>query len=416
MIAITALLAGIALAAGANDGACLSLLDATDIAARTSPEVAVAAAEADEARADLDAARATFRPQLSAFTRTGVGDTGLVDSQVENQVGVRVSQRLFDFSKSKYRNEALASSASAREADRADRQIDAAFSAGAAYLDILRQRRKIEIATSEAHYLRDLSGKLQSLATTGAVTGAEQADAETELADIEATISTVRRAERNAVLALSTALGAAPAEPCPFAAINADDIAPKNLGPEFVEAAIDANPRLEAAQSAVDKARAESRLKKRERLPDIDVVGIVSYSYDDILDDWGVRERVGVNLSAPIYAGGSIGASNRGAAARLSRAQSAHEAEKRILQEEINAAYQSWLIGAAEISARRRAAEAKAKQFEFAARSFDGGFMTLRDLIEIRTELTHYEMSLTDAEVERAQNALRLRLLSAPAK
>ncbi len=58
------------------------------------------------------------------------------------------------------------------------------------------------------------------------------------------------------------------------------------------------------------------------RLPVVGLVGIVSYVYDDGSEDWDTRDRVGVDVSVPLYTGSALGARNDRARARLSQEES----------------------------------------------------------------------------------------------
>ena len=93
-VAILATTLGVA---GASAQVCDPLIDSMRIASETAPEVSVAQARVQRAEADLAEARSLRRPQLSTFGRSGVGDTGLTTNQNDNQVGLRLSQRVFDF-------------------------------------------------------------------------------------------------------------------------------------------------------------------------------------------------------------------------------------------------------------------------------------------------------------------------------
>ena len=87
-------------------GLCLPIADAMQAAASASPDVAVAQAQIAGAKADLQLARSLSRPQVSSFARTQAGDGGLTGNAIDNQVGLRASQRLWDFGDARFAREA----------------------------------------------------------------------------------------------------------------------------------------------------------------------------------------------------------------------------------------------------------------------------------------------------------------------
>ncbi len=118
-------LAGLTGHAAAQPDSCLSFETALLLAAERAPEVAGAAARQDEAAADYREAESLRLPQVSTFGRTASGDSGLTGSQIENQVGVRLSQRLYDFGDSHYAMAAASRSIDQRAHELRTQQIDA---------------------------------------------------------------------------------------------------------------------------------------------------------------------------------------------------------------------------------------------------------------------------------------------------
>ena len=76
---------------------CIPIKAAMAMSAERSPNVFASSAIVDRARSDATIARSLARPQISVFGRTQTGDGGLTGNAVENQIGLRASQRIFDF-------------------------------------------------------------------------------------------------------------------------------------------------------------------------------------------------------------------------------------------------------------------------------------------------------------------------------
>ncbi|MEL6259221.1 MAG: TolC family protein, partial [Pseudomonadota bacterium] len=172
--------------AAQNPSVCLAFDDALTAAADNDPAVDIARADLANAQAGLEEARSLYRPQLSAFARTGVGDTGLVDSQFENQFGFRASQRVFDFGDAGLARRATREGVNARKSDVLGARDEAALSAGVAFLNWSRATEQLA-ATAErgAYFERQLEAVEEALAEGGA-TVVDRAEVASEKAAAEA--------------------------------------------------------------------------------------------------------------------------------------------------------------------------------------------------------------------------------------
>jgi len=120
--------------------------------ARRDPSVLLAQAERVAADADLAEARSLYRPQVSTFARTGVGDVGLVDSALQNQIGLRASQRVYDFGDARFAREAAQFSQTATRYAEEEAKTEAALQTGIAALNALEAQERIAISQERASY------------------------------------------------------------------------------------------------------------------------------------------------------------------------------------------------------------------------------------------------------------------------
>jgi len=165
---------------------CLSFTRALNLASVNSPTVAIAQADLDAAQADLTDAKSLRRPQVSAFTRSGFGDEGLVNTAIENQIGLRASQRIFDFGDSRLAREAAEEEIIAQENLILNAKARAMREAGIAYIDWLDASERLEATVERGTYFSEELSALQSVIESGGATISELAEISAESADAEA--------------------------------------------------------------------------------------------------------------------------------------------------------------------------------------------------------------------------------------
>ena len=125
---------------------CLHFDDALKLAAQTDPAVLTARAQKAEAEANLTEAKSLFKPQISAFGRSGLGDVGVVDSAIQNQLGLRLSQRLFDFGDAKYARRIANFNLEATTSDIRQAQMVAAQESGLIFLTLMQVNEQLELS------------------------------------------------------------------------------------------------------------------------------------------------------------------------------------------------------------------------------------------------------------------------------
>ena len=174
--------------AGPSESAleCLSIDQAMSLSAARDPNARIAEAERASADADLREARSLFRPQISAFTRAGFGDVGLVDSTLQNQVGLRASQRVFDFGDARFAKRAARFAQEASGYATAQARLDAAQGTGSAGLEALEMSERITVSQERALYFERQLASIDALLSEGGATRTERANAASRLAEANA--------------------------------------------------------------------------------------------------------------------------------------------------------------------------------------------------------------------------------------
>lgn len=379
------------------------------------PSVDVANAELDQARAALDGSLAVRRPQVTAFARTGLGDTGLTTSAIENQFGLRASQRIFDFGASKLQRAAERENVAARTSLREEARLSAGLDAGLNVLAYLQATDQLAItAEREAFFDRELE-VLNVLLLEGNATRADIAEAGAELASAQAAreelLSQRDKAAARVTLATSDAR-----PPCRIdldmaglaevIGIGADEAAAK------LQQGLAANPQLEGLRRTASSLEAQSELSKRSRLPAIDLVAIGSYTFNDIDETFAFRDRVGIEVSVPILTGSALDASARGAAALASKARSQVRSAQRQLEEDIYDLVRSRIALSAQLFRLNEVERRRLDRFDSAIAEHAARMLTLPDLIEIRLDLEEARLNVVSAQYQLEAQQLRLAVLT----
>ena len=396
--------------APAASAPCLTFADALAQAARVAPTVGIAAARLAESEAELMQARSLFRPQVSSFARTGFGDTGLTDSRIENQLGVRVTQRVFDFGDSRFAREAARAGIAASQSDIAAEQATAAETVGRDYLAWLEAGERLRATRERETYFEQQLTATEKLLVTGGATVSDRADIEAEALEAQsARIELEFLIERFAArLAINTRQRNLPCSHDDAAQAIARLTANNAIAEPGTRGADDPtnNPRIEALRRTVDRLAAQAEREAAARYPVVNVGGISSYAFDDLRGGGAIRNRVGIDLSLPLYSGNAQTARVQAARARTEQARGRVDEARRQLEEDLSIATRRVTALRAQSSRRARAMQARAEQLTAAQLQFERNLRTLPELIEVRLM---YETALL-ASIETSYETLRQQL------
>jgi outer membrane protein TolC len=374
-------------AAQPDDGAtCLTFEAAIALALARSPEIGLADADLARAEADLRAAKSTARPQLSTFLRTQAGDTNLTGAGLENSAGLRLSQRLFDFGIGGLEKRSARAALAARGFDRAAAGNEAALDTMLALIGMAEIAARIEVtAEREAYFTRERSGVAEALALGGA-TRSELAEIEALLADAAADRLELTFERDRLSAALTRQIGT-PLPLCPgmLAQLGAS---PDPGIVEAVNAALAANPRIDAASEQLAAEEAQAERARRNRLPVIELVGIASYARDNAPGgEFGLRERVGIDVTIPLVTGGRLQADQERSAADLQARSSELQRLRLDIAEQVEVSARRITSLRGQLAQREQVVARQDEQFVAAQSEFAEGLRTLPDLVEDRLEL-----------------------------
>jgi len=391
---------------------CMSLSDAMSLSAARDPEVLIAKASEQDADAELIEARSLYRPQISAFGRTGFGETGAVDNSVSNQVGIRASQRIIDFGDAKYARRAARANVEASTNDTAQAKAQAALETGLSWLELKESREQIELTQARRDYFSRQVDAVDRALAQGGATRTERASVASQLADAEGFVLELefRRDRAKTQITIDTGRSDNPCSGDDFLETKSLPLESKAFA---IDLALSKNPQIIALRKRSDALEAERKRQSRSRLPIIDLVATGSYSSFNRFDNFEFRDRVGVDVSVPLYSGNTLKAGNQRARARLSISQNQTLNIERQLQENIEISIRRIESLSNQREAREEVETQTRLQFEAAEIEQGAGTQTLRDLIEIRLEYEQAGLATIRTRFDLMRERLNLMSLTA---
>lgn len=391
--------------------ACLSFSDAMSLSAARDPEVLIAKANEREAGAAVADARSLYRPQISAFGRTGLGETGAVDNSVSNQVGIRASQRVIDFGDAKYARRAATANLAASAQDTRQASATAALETGLSWLEIREAREQIDLTQARREYFLQQVTAVDRALEQGGATRTERASVASQLADAEGFVLELEFREDRAKTQLKIDTGKT-SRPCS----GDGQLESKTLQLESVafakDLALSQNPQITALRKRADALEAQRKRQSRFRLPIIDLVATGSYASLNRFENFEFRDRIGVDVSVPLYSGNSLKAGNQRARARLSIAQNQTLNSERQLTEDVEISVRRIKSLTNQLNAREEVEKQTRLQFEAAEIEQGVGVRTLRDLIDIRLEYEQAGLQTIRTRYDLLRERLRLMSLT----
>lgn len=375
-----------------------------------SPNVYASGALVDRARSEATIARSLSRPQISVFGRTQTGDGGLTGNALENQIGLRASQRIFDFGDARLAQEASKARINAAMESRLSVETQIARQTALSYLSALEALARLDIIKDRESYFQNLLAANESALENGYVTrsqvaaiSANLADAQAERIEFEFLIDRfTQEVSIDVDERVMICTGDTPS--FSFSELEFSD--------EDVEAALYNNPDIKRASEDVDALDSDRKRERLNRTPIIEAVGITSYSYIDQRNEWEYRDRIGVDVSVPLFSGSALSARVRSAEANLSQAKFERDQIRRDLYEDITLTHRDLLSIWAQFDRRKHVEAMQLEKFEAAQLEFESGMKTLPDLIEDRLEYERSRLLTASLKYERLRQQVNLLALT----
>lgn len=184
-----------------------------------------------------------------------------------------------------------------------------------------------------------------------------------------------------------------------------DKLTPATLA-EWQALALQNNSDYRAKAKAVDVALTEIKRQHDAYLPTVELVGTYSKNGQGnsaLMGQTGTvihQSQIGVQISVPLYSGGSTSSSVRQAAAVLTRAQDTQEKTQRQLMSAITQAYLGVSNGRAAIQAREKAVHSAQTSLQSALTGLQHGMKTQLDLLQAQQQLASAQKDYTKAQLD----------------
>lgn len=391
--------------------ACLRMDAAMALAAARDPGVALAAARLDESEGALSEARALRRPRLDAIARGGVGETGVQTAGASTSLGLRASQRVLDFGDSRLARAAATADIEAGREDVESARDQAARAAGSAFIDWVEAGQQIALTEDRVTYFRELLDATDAALSFGGATRTERASVAAQLAEAEG-IALELRFQRDSAqtrLDLLTGTGLPACSNAASSLASAEGL----VSSATLEAdALAHSPQLRALDARARSLDAQAERQARARLPIVDVVATGSYASFDNFSNFDFQERVGINVSVPLYAGNALSARTRQAKARVRAAEAQHRDAERGLRQSVRLSSRRLASLRDRVAHLDEVAQQTRLEFDAAEIQSEAGTLTLRDVVEIRVQLEQAELAVIAARRDMDREALNLALLT----
>ncbi len=204
-----------------------------------------------------------------------------------------------------------------------------------------------------------------------------------------------------------------------LAALDVSRFAPAGPQPSALEAWIErakqGSPELAALRAQREAARLEVDKAKTGHLPTADLQAQWSRSKSDsvnAIDTRYLNRTIGFSVQVPLYAGGSVNAQTRQAAAGVDRVDAQIDATERDLQLRLMREHRGMTEGILRVRAYEQAVRSAEQSVTSNRRSFEGGRRTTLDVIAAQTQLAAAQRDLAQARLAYLLSSLRLSVLA----
>jgi outer membrane protein TolC len=385
-----------------------------------SPQIGMAEAERDAARARVLATVAQGRPQVSSFAQIGIGENLPLETVRDDQIGVRVNWDLFTFGQQQAAiNEARQTFAAAR-AGELQARTEIAEQSILLYYELLRTNKLRELTGAQtAGYAQEVETVGEQL-DRGLVTRSDARQIEARFAAAEAALELAALRSEQVALELSILTRmeiSCVEEPSALRMGKALSAVLGTLEPaEALVLAEDNAFFLERARAQVRAAQARYRGARRAGLPRISLNAFVLGEFDEgeFFDGAGFEQddRIGFAMTQDLFASGRLRAGRLESRARLRGATADYEIRRQQLELAVRRAVLGVQRQGAVEAKRRAATDAARERLDTTVLELDRGTKTITDFVLANEDFYRAALDEVSASWARDQELVRLASLT----
>ncbi len=418
-LALALFMSGVARAAGP----ALDLMQAYEAARNNDPAFKSAMADRDAGREFESIGRARVLPVVTAVATTnrntatvttatgGTQDRGQFTSQ---STSLQLRQPLYnrDAWASKAAGEARTAASDAAFRDREQQLIVRVFDA---YAKAVVAQEQVDLVQAQLKALDEQLRANEQRFTRGEGTRTDVLETGAKRALVQARLIEALDAETNARNALQAIIGMPVERVARLVKAGKAVAADSEPLDAWRQRAVASNGEIESLRQSVEAARQELRRVEAGHHPRVDLTVAASRTQSDTTATFQQTARnrsVGVEMIVPIYAGGSVSAQARQAAAQLTKAEADLEARTGELLVELHRQYALQRNSTSRIAALQSAVESSSVLIEATRKSVAGGERTNIDVLDAQERLAQAERDLIEARNQQLLAGLRLRGLA----
>lgn len=319
-------------------------------------------------------------------------------------VVLRGQQLLYDGGRTKANLDSASAGVEAREGDVETVAAEVALDAIAAYLNVIRSRKNLELAFEFEQRHQDILAQVQTRYDEGVGALRDVARLRARIADAAAIRANI---ERNLVNAESRYFELFKERP--GADLTPPDIVVTEATQpdDAVQLAYKNNPTLKAFSAQTDIGRHDLEAAKSEYLPNVTLsVDATKFEIFDGTSDYDVRGRLGVDFT--IFSGGARSARRNQALHRFRRSEFEEQLAQQELARDINIAFRELEILESQIEVLKRAKKANGDARDLYIEQFKIARGSLLDLLQAEADHFNATIAYTDGLWERDISRYRI--------
>ncbi|MBF0254891.1 MAG: TolC family outer membrane protein [Gammaproteobacteria bacterium] len=180
---------------------------------------------------------------------------------------------------------------------------------------------------------------------------------------------------------------------------------------EWINLAMERSPQVLAANSGLSASRKQIELERSGHLPSLDLVAgsSINSSTSPFIGNDNDTNSIGLQLSLPLYAGGSVSSRTRQARHDFVTASEGLEQARRAVRRDVSDYYRGVLSSISKVAALESAIRSAQSALEATQAGFDVGTRTMVDVLTVQRNLFKARADYSNARYQYILNGLGLK-------